>query len=191
MQLIILDRDGVINEDSDDYIKSPTEWRPIRGSLEAIARLHHAGWRVVVATNQSGIARKFLDLDTLARIHKTMHQRVVETGGLIDAVFFCPHGPDDNCNCRKPRPGMLLDIAERLRVDLDQVPAVGDSLRDIQAAQAAGARPLLVKTGKGFGTVNHPQLDPAVPVYEDLYSAVDALLKSPRLQPGPAGSHHE
>ncbi|MGD8630226.1 MAG: HAD-IIIA family hydrolase, partial [Gammaproteobacteria bacterium] len=95
MQLIILDRDGVINEDSDEYIKSPTEWKPIRGSLEAIARLHRAGWRVIVATNQSGIARGLFDLDTLARIHKNMHQRVVETGGLIDAVFFCPHGPDD------------------------------------------------------------------------------------------------
>jgi D-glycero-D-manno-heptose 1,7-bisphosphate phosphatase len=178
MQLIILDRDGVINEDSDEYIKSPSEWKPIRGSLDAIARLHHAGWRVVVATNQSGIARGLFDLDMLARIHKTMHKRVVETGGMIDAVFFCPHGPDDNCNCRKPRPGLYHDIARRLRIDLGSVPAIGDSLRDIQAAQAAGARPVLVKTGKGFGTVSNPELDPGVPVYEDLYSAVDALLKS-------------
>ena len=178
MQLIILDRDGVINEDSDEYIKSPSEWKPIRGSLEAIARLHRAGWRVIVATNQSGIARGLFDLDTLARIHKTMHQRVVETGGLIDAVFFCPHGPDDNCNCRKPLPGMYLDIAERLRISLKGVPAVGDSLRDILAAEAAGATPVLVKTGKGFGTVSDPQLDPDVRVYDDLYSAVDALLKS-------------
>ena len=178
MQLIILDRDGVINEDSDEYIKSPTEWKPIRGSLDAIARLHRAGWRVIVATNQSGIARGLFDLDTLARIHKTMHQRVVETGGLIDAVFFCPHGPDDNCSCRKPLPGMFHDIAERLRISLEDVPAVGDSLRDIQAAAAAGARPILVKTGKGFGTVSNPELDPDVPVYDDLYSAVDALLKT-------------
>ena len=115
MQLIILDRDGVINEDSDDFIKSPSEWSPIRGSLEAIARLHRAGWRVVVATNQSGIARKLFDLDTLARIHETMHRRVIESGGLIDAVFFCPHGPDDGCCCRKPLPGMFHDIAERLQ----------------------------------------------------------------------------
>jgi len=176
MQLIILDRDGVINDDSDDFIKSPTEWNPIRGSLEAIARLHRAGWRVVVATNQSGIARRLFDLDTLARIHETMHRRVIETGGLIDAVFYCPHGPDDGCSCRKPLPGMFHDIAERLRIDLKGVPAIGDSLRDIQAAQAAGATPLLVKTGKGFGTVSQPDFDPSVPVFNDLYGAVNHLL---------------
>ena len=176
MQLIILDRDGVINEDSDAFIKSPSEWKPVRGSLEAIARLHRAGWRVVVATNQSGIARKLFDLDTLARIHETMHGRVIETGGLIEAVFFCPHGPDDRCSCRKPLPGMFHDIAARLRIKLQDVPAVGDSLRDIQAAQAAGATPLLVRTGKGSATVNHPDLDPSVPVYNDLYAAVDHLL---------------
>ena len=176
MQLIILDRDGVINEDSDEFIKSPQEWTPIRGSLEAIARLHRAGWRVVVATNQSCIARQLFDLDTLARIHETMHRRVIETGGLIDAVFFCPHGPDDRCACRKPLPGMFHDIAGRLRIDLQDVPAIGDSLRDIQAAQAAGAAPLLVKTGKGFGTVSHPDFDPSVPVFNDLYSAVNHLL---------------
>ena len=176
MQLIILDRDGVINEDSDDYIKSPSEWNPIRGSLEAIARLHRAGWHVVVATNQSGIARQLFDLDTLARIHETMHRRVIESGGLIDAVFFCPHGPDDGCRCRKPLPGMFHDIAGRLHINLAGVPAVGDSLRDLQAAQAAGARPILVKTGKGFGTVSHPDFDGSLPVFNDLYSAVDYLL---------------
>lgn len=176
MQLIILDRDGVINEDSDEYIKSPTEWQPIRGSLEAIAQLHRAGWRVVVATNQSGIARKLFNLDTLNRIHETMHRRVIEAGGLIDAVFFCPHGPDDDCDCRKPKPGMLYDIARRLRIDLRGVPAIGDSLRDIQAAETAGATPLLVKTGKGFGTASNAELDPAVAVFDDLYSAVNHLL---------------
>lgn len=176
MQLIILDRDGVINEDSDDFIKSPSEWNPIRGSLEAIARLHRAGWRVVVATNQSGIARKLFDLDTLARIHETMHRRVIESGGLIDAVFFCPHGPDDGCRCRKPLPGMFHDIAERLHINLAGVPAIGDSLRDLQAAQAAGASPMLVKTGKGFGTVSHPDFDRSLPVFNDLYSAVNHLL---------------
>ena len=176
MQLIILDRDGVINEDSDDFIKSPSEWNPIRGSLEAIARLHRAGWRVVVATNQSGIARKLFDLDTLARIHETMHRRVIESGGLIDAVFFCPHGPDDGCRCRKPLPGMFHDIAERLHINLTGVPAIGDSLRDLQAAQAAGASPMLVKTGKGFGTVSHPDFDRSLPVFNDLYSAVNHLL---------------
>ena len=176
MQLIILDRDGVINEDSDDFIKSPGEWQPIRGSLEAIARLHRAGWKVIVATNQSGIARRLLDLDTLARIHETMHRRVIESGGLIDAVFFCPHGPDDNCDCRKPKPGLFHAIAARLRTDLQGVPAIGDSLRDIQAARSAGASPILVKTGKGFGTASNPELDHSVPVYDDLYSAVDDLL---------------
>ncbi len=176
MRLIILDRDGVINEDSDDYIKCPSEWNPIRGSLEAIARLHRAGWRVVVATNQSGIARKLFDLDTLARIHETMHRRVIESGGLIDAVFFCPHGPDDGCRCRKPLPGMFHDIAGRLHIDLAGVPAIGDSLRDLQAAQTAGASPILVKTGKGFGTVSHPAFDRSLPVFDDLYSAVSHLL---------------
>jgi D-glycero-D-manno-heptose 1,7-bisphosphate phosphatase len=177
MKLVILDRDGVINEDSDEYIKSPAEWRPLRGSLEAIARLHQAGWHVVVATNQSGIARKLFDLDTLARIHETMHRQVRNSGGQIDAVFFCPHGPDDHCSCRKPAPGMLNDIARRLHIELNGVPAIGDSLRDIQAARAAGASPILVKTGKGSRVVLDPDLDSAVPVFNDLYSAVDSLLK--------------
>jgi D-glycero-D-manno-heptose 1,7-bisphosphate phosphatase len=176
MQLIILDRDGVINEDSDTFIKSPAEWKPIRGSLEAIARLHRAGWRVVIATNQSGIARKLFDLDMLSRIHETMHRQVAESGGLIDAVFFCPHGPDDQCDCRKPKPGMFYDISGRLRISLKGVPAIGDSLRDIQAARAAGAAPMLVKTGKGTDTASNPELDKNVPVYNDLYSAVNALL---------------
>jgi D-glycero-D-manno-heptose 1,7-bisphosphate phosphatase len=176
MQLIILDRDGVINQESDDYIKSPEEWHPIPGSLGAIARLHRAGWHVVVATNQSGVARGLLDLDTLMRIHGKMHRAVRDTGGLIDAVFFCPHGPDDDCTCRKPKPGLYHDIARRLRIDLKGVPAVGDSLRDLQAARAAGARPLLVRTGKGSQTLAHPDFDTSVPVFSDLASAVDAVL---------------
>ena len=176
MQLAILDRDGVINRDSDDHIKSPDEWQPLPGSLEAIARLHRAGWRVVVATNQSGIARGLFDLNTLTRIHEKMHRAVKDAGGQIDAVFFCPHGPDEGCDCRKPKPGLYLDIARRLRKDLKGVPAIGDSLRDLQAARAAGARPLLVKTGKGPQTLGHPQLDADVPVFNDLASAVDALL---------------
>ena len=176
MKLVILDRDGVINEDSDAFIKSPSEWKPIRGSLEAIARLHRAGWRVVVATNQSGIARELFDLDTLARIHATMQRQVRDAGGVIDAVFFCPHGPNDHCDCRKPAPGMLHDIARRLHTQLDGVPAIGDSMRDIQAATAAGASPILVRTGKGGSTANDPGLDQSVPVFDDLYSAVDGLL---------------
>lgn len=176
MQLVILDRDGVINEDSDDYIKSPEEWQPIPGSLAAIARLHRAGWRVIVATNQSGVARGLFSFDTLIRIHEKMYRAVNNAGGQIDAVFFCPHVPDDNCQCRKPRPGLLLDIASRLQIDLSGVPAIGDSLRDMQAARAAGATPLLVSTGKGTATLGHPGLDPAVPVFRDLAGAVDALL---------------
>jgi D-glycero-D-manno-heptose 1,7-bisphosphate phosphatase len=176
MQLVILDRDGVINEDSDDYIKSPEEWQPIPGSLAAIARLHRAGWRVIVATNQSGVARGLFSIDTLMRIHEKMYRAVSDAGGLIDAVFFCPHHPDDNCLCRKPRPGLLFDIASRLRIDLSGVPLVGDSLRDLEAARAAGATPLLVRTGKGTSTLDHPGLDPAVPVFRDLAAAVDALL---------------
>ena len=176
MQLIILDRDGVINEDSDDYIKSPDEWHPIPGSLAAIARLYRAGWRVVVATNQSGVSRGLFDLDTLMRIHEKMYREVRNAGGQIDAIFFCHHAPEDNCRCRKPRPGLLLDIADRLRIELTGVPSIGDSLRDLQAARAAGARPLLVRTGKGASTLGHPGLDPDVPVFRDLAGAVDALL---------------
>lgn len=176
MKLIILDRDGVINEDSDAYIKSPAEWRPIPGSLEAIARLTQADYRIVVATNQSGISRGLFDLDTLMRIHDKMHTMVAEVGGHIEAVFFCPHGPDDDCDCRKPMPGLFHAIARRLMVDLRGVPAIGDSLRDLQAAAAVGARPMLVKTGKGQGTLAKLGAGHGYEVYEDLSTAVDALL---------------
>jgi D-glycero-D-manno-heptose 1,7-bisphosphate phosphatase len=176
MKLVILDRDGVINEDSDAYIKSPQEWRPIPGSIEAIVRLHRADWHVVVATNQSGVARGLFDLDTLMEIHARMHRAVKDAGAEIDAVFFCPHGADDGCACRKPRPGLFLDIARRLRIDLHGVPAIGDALRDVQAARAAGASPLLVTTGKGAQTMHDPAFDSTVPVYRDLATAVDALL---------------
>jgi D-glycero-D-manno-heptose 1,7-bisphosphate phosphatase len=176
MRLVILDRDGVINEDSDAYIKSPEEWKPIPGSVEGIARLHRAGWHVIVVTNQSGIARKLFDLDILFRIHEKMHRCVSEAGGLIDAIFFCPHGPHDNCDCRKPKPGLYLDIARRLRISLQGVPAIGDSLLDLQAARAAGARPILVRTGKGAETLGTSGIANDVPVFSNLASAVDALL---------------
>lgn len=176
MQLAILDRDGVINETRDGCIASPSDWKPIRGSLEAIARLRRAGWRVVIAMNEPAIASGHLDLDTLARVNETMLRRVVESGGVIDAVFFCPHAPDAGCYCRKPQPGLFQDIANRLRIRIEGVPAIGDSLNDIRAARTAGARPILVKTGKGFGTVGSPDLDQDVPVYDDLYSAVEELL---------------
>ena len=177
MALIILDRDGVINEDSDDYIKSPEEWVPIPGSLEAIARLTRAGYRIAVATNQSGVARGLFDGDTLQRIHDKMRGAVAAAGGEIAAIFFCPHGPDDGCACRKPQPGLLRDIAAHFHVDLSGVPAVGDSLRDIQAAQAVGAWPILVRTGKGERTVMRGEGLAGVAVYPDLAAAVDALLR--------------
>src|SRR5678816_2606236 len=149
MKLTILDRDGTINEDREDFVKSPDEWVPIPGSLEAIARLNHAGWHTVVATNQSGLARGLFDLATLNAIHARMYRALAELGGRIDAVFFCPHGPDDGCACRKPRPGMLAMIGERYGVPLAETYAVGDSLRDLEAAVAAGCAPHLVRTGKG------------------------------------------
>jgi len=176
VRLIILDRDGVINEDSDEYIKSPDEWIPVPGSLEAIARLNRADYRVVVATNQSGLARGYFDLDTLSQIHEKMYRMLANHGGRIDAVFFCPHGPDDSCVCRKPQPGLLKEIASRLRVSLDGVPAVGDSMRDIEAARAVGAKPILVRTGKGERTLVKGEGLDDVPVYEDLAAYVAALL---------------
>ena len=178
MPLIILDRDGVINHDSDNFIKSPAEWEPIEGSLEAIARLNHAGYRVVVITNQSGIARGLFDVDTLSRIHAKMRRMLTHVGGTLEAILYCPHGPDDDCACRKPKAGNFIELAERLRVKLDDAPAMGDSLRDLQAAQAAGARPILVKTGKGERTLAEGNLPDNVEVYDDLAAAVSALLDS-------------
>lgn len=175
MSLILLDRDGVINHDSADFIKSPAEWEPIDGSLEAIARLNQSGYRVVVISNQSGIARGLLDIETLNRIHSKMRRMLAQLGGKIEAVMFCPHGPADDCHCRKPQPGMLNDLAHRLRVSLDNVPAVGDSLRDLQAAQAVGAIPILVKTGKGKKTLKQG-IPEGIAVYKNLAAVADALL---------------
>jgi D-glycero-D-manno-heptose 1,7-bisphosphate phosphatase len=168
MKLVILDRDGTINHDSDQYIKSPAEWKPIKGSLEAIARLTQAGWRVVVATNQSGIGQGLFDMATLNAVHDTMHRAVHQAGGRIDAIFFCPHARNSDCECRKPKPGMLHEIAKRLNLDLEGVPVVGDSLRDLQAAAAAGARPVLVLTGKGRKTRDAGGLPAGTVIYPDL-----------------------
>ena len=175
MKLIILDRDGVINHDSDLYIKSPEEWTPIPGSLEAIARLNQWGWRVVVCTNQSGIGRGLFGMDTLNAIHDQMIKAAAHVGGTIDAVFFCPHTNLDQCNCRKPQPGMLKEIGTRYNIDLASVPVVGDSLRDLQAAVAVGAQPMLVLTGKGKKTKLDPDLPPGTPVFADLAAAVKKL----------------
>jgi D-glycero-D-manno-heptose 1,7-bisphosphate phosphatase len=175
VKLIVLDRDGTINHDSDQYIKSPAEWKPIAGSLEAIARLTQADWRVVVATNQSGIARGLFDMATLNAIHAELHRAASQAGGRIDAIFFCPHAADANCECRKPKPGLLREIAARLNADLNGVPMVGDSLRDLQAAAAVGARPCLVLTGKGRKTRDAGGLPPGTEVFADL-AAVAAKL---------------
>ena len=181
--LVILDRDGVINQDSDEFIKSAEEFVPIPGSLEAIARLNQAGYRVVVATNQSGVARGLLDLATLGSIHDKLRQQLAALGGRVDGIFFCPHGPTDGCDCRKPLPGLLRQIAEEFSTDLAGVPVIGDSLRDLQSAIAVGAKPILVRTGKGErslaslaeASVEDEKLK-AAPVYQDLAAAVDALL---------------
>ncbi|PIX98048.1 MAG: D-glycero-beta-D-manno-heptose-1,7-bisphosphate 7-phosphatase [Hydrogenophilales bacterium CG_4_9_14_3_um_filter_63_34] len=176
MKLVILDRDGVINFDSDQFIKSPQEWLPIPGSLEAIARLNQAGYRVVVASNQSGVGRGLFDMSTLNAIHAKMHKLAAQAGGRIDAVFFCPHAADSKCACRKPKPGLFQEIAERVRSDLRGVPAIGDSLRDLQAALTVGAQPMLVKTGKGVRTLEGGQMPEGIPVYENLADAVRAIL---------------
>ncbi|HNC53495.1 MAG TPA: D-glycero-beta-D-manno-heptose 1,7-bisphosphate 7-phosphatase [Accumulibacter sp.] len=178
MKLVILDRDGVINYDSRQFIKSPAEWRPIPGSIEAIARLNQAGYRVVVATNQSGIGRGLFDMDTLNAIHDKMHRAVHEAGGRIDAIFYCPHSIDSGCNCRKPKTGMLERIANCFNIDLPGTPAVGDSLRDLQAASAVGAIPLLVMTGKGTQTQADGGLPEGTLVFPDLAAATDYLLRS-------------
>lgn len=178
-RLVILDRDGVINQDSDEFIKSPQEFIPLPGSLEAIARLNAAGYRVAVATNQSGIARGLFDLATLDRMHNKLRQLLAAVGGHIDAVAFCPHAPDAGCDCRKPRPGLLLQIARELDVVLTGVPVIGDSLRDLESAQAVGALPILVRTGKGersFAQLAEKPSLAKVPVFTDLAAAVDAVL---------------
>jgi D-glycero-D-manno-heptose 1,7-bisphosphate phosphatase len=168
MKLVILDRDGTINHDSDAHIKSPAEWRPLDGSLEAIARLTQADYKIVVATNQSGIARGLFDTTTLIAIHEVLQRALSQVGGRIDAFFFCPHAADSACECRKPKPGMLLEIAHRFNASLGEVYMVGDALRDLQAAAAAGAKPVLVLTGKGRKTQKEGNLPPGTAVFPDL-----------------------
>jgi D-glycero-D-manno-heptose 1,7-bisphosphate phosphatase len=172
MKLVILDRDGVINVDSEQFIKRPEEWKPIPGSLEAIARLNHAGFRVVVASNQSGVGRGLFDMGALNAINDKMYRALAQVGGRIDALFYCPHAAEANCECRKPRPGLFLDIAQRFNVDLEGVPAVGDSPRDLQAAVTVGAQPILVLTGKGRKTQAAGGLPEDTLVFPDLAEAV-------------------
>ena len=182
VSLVILDRDGVINHVSDDYIKSPDEWQPLPGSLEAIARLCRADYTVVVATNQAGVGRGLFSQEMLIRIHRKMASSIRDKGGRLDSVFFCPHSPAEQCGCRKPKPGMLLEISDRLGIGLSGVPVVGDSLRDLEAAEAAGAIPVLVKTGRGRLTqekLSKGELSHTLgqtPVYADLAAFTDAVL---------------
>lgn len=176
MALVILDRDGVINEDSDAYVRSPADWVPIPGSLEAIARLNYSGFRVVVATNQSGVARGLFGMAELNAIHQKMHGALARLGGQLDGVYFCPHGPEDGCACRKPQPGLFREIASRQGVDLAGVPAIGDSLRDLEAARMVGAMPILVRTGKGARTERRLPVEWGVAVYDDLAQAAQALV---------------
>ncbi|RLC96244.1 MAG: D-glycero-beta-D-manno-heptose-1,7-bisphosphate 7-phosphatase [Chloroflexi bacterium] len=176
MKAVILGRDGVINEYSDRFVKSPAEWHPIKGSLQAIASLNQAGYQVVIATNQSGLARGLFDIDTLNAIHRRLYDELDRVGGHLDGIFFCPHRPSDNCNCRKPRPGMMEQVARRFHVDLASTPVIGDSMQDLDAAQAAGARPMLVLTGRGETTGQRLPPDSAIPQFTDLAQAARHIL---------------
>jgi len=176
MKFIVLDRDGVINKDSDQFIKSPEEWEAIPGSLEAIAKLNQAGWRVVVASNQSGVGRGLFGMDMLNAINGRMIEALAQAGGRLDAIFFCPHAADSTCDCRKPKPGLLEQIQARFSVNLTGVPMVGDSLRDLQAGIAVGCEPYLVLTGKGEKTQDEPDLPPNTQIFPDLAAVVDFLL---------------
>ena len=191
MKLVILDRDGTINEDRDDFVKSADEWVPLPGALEAIARLNHAGWHTVIATNQSGLARGLLDMAALNAIHSRMNRELAAFGGRIDAVFFCPHGPDDGCACRKPLPGLFEKIGERYGLALSEVPSVGDSLRDLQAGVAAGSPPHLVRTGKAAGLDDAAVAAlvaqaPGTVVHADLAAFAQHLLQGERRERGVA-----
>ena len=192
MKLIILDRDGTINEDRDDFVKSADEWVPLPGALEAIARLNHAGWHTVVATNQSGLGRGTFDMATLNAMHLKMNQLLAKQGGRIDAVFFCPHGPEQTCTCRKPLPGLFVQIGERFGASLHDVPVVGDTLRDLQAGVAVGCKPHLVRTGKA-AHLDALQLEalcvqvPGTRVHADLAAFAEYIIREERRDRGHSG----
>ena len=178
-KLVILDRDGVINEDSDDYIRSVDEWIPVPGSIEAIARLSRAGYRIGVATNQSGLARGYFDEVTLANMHALLCELVEEAGGQVDAICYCPHGPDEGCRCRKPAPGLLEQLSAELQLPVRGAWYVGDTAKDMELAIAMGCRPLLVRTGKGRQTEGRlePAMQAAVTTVDDLAAAADFILR--------------
>ena len=189
MKLVILDRDGTVNEDRDDYVKSADEWVPLPGALEAIARLNHAGFHTVIASNQSGLGRGLFDMAALNAMHAKLNQMLARVGGRIDAVFFCPHAPDEQCGCRKPLPGLFEQIAERYGVQLKGVPVVGDTQRDLQAGLAVGCEPHLVRTGKA-AALDDAQLQqwlqrlPGTTVHEDLSAFADWLIERERRRKG-------
>jgi D-glycero-D-manno-heptose 1,7-bisphosphate phosphatase len=190
VKLVILGRDGILNEFRDDHVKAPDEWFPVPGALEAVSRLNHAGWHVVLATNQSGIGRGMIDMAAVNAVHAHLNKELMAVGGRIDAVFFCPHTPEDLCDCRKPLPGLMRDIGKRYGIDLKQVPMVGDTLRDLQAAHAAGCEPHLIRSGRAAGlgpALVQAMLDqvPATRVHADLAEFAEYLLAR---RPQPATS---
>ena len=194
-RLVILGRDGILNIYREDHVKSPDEWEPIPGALEAVARLNHAGWHTVVATNQAGIGRGMIDMASVNAVHLHMMQRLSAVGGRLDAVFFCPHTPEDNCDCRKPKPGLMRQIALRYGIDLRTVPMLCDTVRDLQAAQAAGCEPHLVLSGRAANLTEAQLGDivaevPGAEAHRDLGSFVDFLLQRAHVpDSSPMGLH--
>ena len=194
-RLVILGRDGILNVYREDHVKSPEEWQPIPGALEAVARLNHAGWHTVVATNQSGIGRGMIDMASINAVHQSMMRRLAEAGGRLDAVFFCPHTPEDNCECRKPKPGLMRQIGQRYGIDLRTVPMVCDTLRDLQAARAAGCEPHLVRSGRAAALDEAQAIDiaarvPGTELHDDLGAFVDFLLQRAHVpDSSPMGLH--
>ncbi len=182
VKLIILGRDGVLNRYREDHVKEAQEWEPLPGALEAVARLNHAGWHAVVATNQAGIGRGLIDMASLNAVHQAMIRRLAEAGGRLDAVFFCPHTPEEQCDCRKPLPGMMQQIAQRYGIELAGVPMVCDNLRDLKAAVAAGCQPHLVRTGRA-AALDEEQLRallqqaPGTRVHRDLPALAESLMR--------------
>ncbi len=182
VKLVILGRDGILNEYREDHVKSPEEWTAVPGALEAVSRLNHAGWHAVVATNQAGIGRGMIDMASVNAVHAEMNRCLTEQGARIDAVFFCPHTPEEQCECRKPLPGMMREIGARYGIDLAEVPMVGDTLRDLQAAQAAGCEPHLVLTGRAAAldeaTIRrYVEQVPRTLVHHDLAALAEFLLR--------------
>ena len=181
MKLVILDRNGTINAHREDYVKNDIEWTPLPGALEAMAKLNHAGWHVVIASNQSGLGRGLFDVASLNAMHAKMHKMLAAVGGRVEVIFYCPHSPDEDCDCRKPKPGLFRQISERFGVSLDNVPTAGDSLRDLQAGAAVGCEPHLLLTGVGVACrgVNPlpPEYPPNTRVHEDLAAFVDFILE--------------